>query len=210
MPPIKGAVQDLRVPNPTQNPAKSHQSAFRDQIWGSESNLTVSKRQSRPNNSLSMVQEGSVAVELIKAYSSKLSLMEGITIRLLPNHWQKSSFKSLIKSTLHRWTNIKTIKRTRELGRLTSHKARINHLSGNMVKYSSNWIRSMNCQRVGEKHAISCSKFIRELKMQCALFLNAKLEHLLFNQPTSYASAITISNPSSRLEEKTKGKGLFF
>ena len=86
VPPIKGVVQDLRVPNPTQNQVKSHQSAFRDQIWGSELSLTVSKRQSIPNNSLSMVQEGSAAVELIKAYSSNLSLMEGITIRLLPNH----------------------------------------------------------------------------------------------------------------------------
>ena len=204
--PIKGVAQDLRVLNPTQNPAKSHQSAFRDQIWGSESNLTVSKRQSRPNNSLSMVQEGAAAVELIKAYSSKQTIMEGITIRLLPKRWLKSSFRSLTKSILHRWTNIRTIRKVRESGHQTSHKARLNHLSAKVVKHSSNWIRSMNCQRVGEKHAINCSKFLRELRMQCALLLNAKLEHLLFNQPTSCASAITISNLSSRLVARSKGK----
>lgn len=204
---IKGADQDLRVPNPTQNLAKSHQSAFRDRRQERESSLTGSKRHPRLNNSLSMVQEGSAAV-LIKAYSSCQALMEGI--KELLKLWPRNSFRSLIKSTLHRWMNIRTIRRVRELGYQTSHKIRLNHLRGKVVKYSSssNWIRSMNCRRVGEKPASNCSKFIRGLRMPCALPLNAKLEHLLFNRLTSYASATTISNPSSRLVEKSKGTSI--
>jgi hypothetical protein len=203
---IKGADQDLRVPSPTQNLAKSHQSAFRDQKQGRESNPTGLKRQLRPNSSLSMVQEGSAAVS-IKAYSSNQAQMEGIIRELLLNLWLRNSFRSLIKSTLHRWMNIRTIIRVRELGRQTSHKVRLSHLRGKMVKYSSssNWIRSMNCQRVGEKPASNCLKFIRGLRMPCALYLNAKLEHLLFNRLTSYASATTTSNLSSRLVGKSKG-----
>jgi hypothetical protein len=206
---IKGVDQDLRVPNPTQNLAKSHQSAFRDRIQASESNPTGLKRLSRLNNSLSIVQEGSAAAVLIKAYSSSQPLMEGIR-ELLLKLWPRNSFRSLIKSTLHRWMNIRTIRRVRELGYQTSHKIRLNHLRGKVVKYSSssNWIRSMNCRRVGEKPASNCSKFIRGLRMPCALPLNAKLEHLLFNRLTSYASATTISNPSSRLVEKSKGTSI--
>ena len=203
---IRGADQDLRVPNLTQNRAKSHQSAFRHQRLGSESRLTVPKRQPKPNNSLSMAQEG--APQLIKAYSSsriKQSSMEGITIKLR-KRWQRSSFRSLIKLTLHRWTNIRTIRRVRGSDQI-SLRARHNHLSWKVAKHSStNWIRSMNCQRVGEKPANNCSKFIRELKMQCSLHLSAKSELVLSNQQTSYASATTISNPSSRLVARSKGK----
>lgn len=155
-----------------------------------------------------MVQEGSAAAVLIKAYSSSQALMEGIREQL--RLWPRNSFRSLIKSTLHKWMNIRTIRRVRELGYQTSHKVRLNPRRGKVDKYSSssNWIRSMNCQRVGKKPANNCSKFIRGLRMPCALPLNAKLEHLLYNRLTSYASATTISNQSSKLEVKSKGTSI--